>query len=463
MMRSLRSWAYSSFVLPRWEPHRYRGMRSGMLRYDRLSHSDRTELMGQSQARLNEIFVHAYDTVPFYRERFAAAGYRRGDNVDAAGLRQIPMLTRRDMLDHRDELWSRAYQREQLLSTSSGGTTSVPVTFYRDPESQLEKTGLQWHLNGISGYKPGDATFFLWGAVFDYAANPSWRWSMFERHVLRTIYAPTSRMDDQSFAEHLVRFNDLKPRVLYGYSNPIAEFCNYLQRVNAKFHRPKTVICTAEMLGEEQRKYIESVMGCKVFIHYGSRELGMTCAECENQRMHYVPTATHFEMVPVADAEENVCELVCTDLVNLGMPLIRYRINDCVVPDPGSCNCGLSYPLLGQIIGRAGDMVYMPDGKKLSSIAMSNLAIKVLRDSPGMTEVQFIQNELGTMTLRFVASPHFSNDYLVVLESKLREYCHPDLRWNFERVSELPRERSGKMRTTICNLPRKHAEAGVAR
>ncbi len=463
MMRDLRSWTYASFVLPRWEPHRHKGLYPRMRHYDKLSRCGEAELQAQSQARLNELFLHAFDTVPFYRDRLTAAGYRRGDYVDAEGLRQVPLLTRRDLLDHREELWSRSYTKEELLPTTSGGTTSVPVMFYRDAASQLEKTALQWHLNGISDFKPGDAAFFLWGAHFDYAANPSWRWQMFERHVMRTVYAQTSRMDDKIFAEHLARYNDLKPHVVYGYSNPIAEFCNYLERVNAKFHRPKTVICTAEMLAPEQRKYIESILGCKVFIHYGSRELGMTSSECGKQRMHYVPTATHFEMLPVADAEEGVCELICTDLINRGMPLIRYKINDCVMVDKGSCDCGLSYPLLGQIIGRAGDMVYMPDGRKVSSIAMSNLAIRVMKDSPGMTDVQFIQTELGGMTLRFVASPQFSNEYLVALEPKLREYCHPGLRWSFERVSEIPRERSGKMRTTICNLPRKQVEAETAR
>ncbi len=444
------------------EPHRNRGMVGQKRRYDELSHSNAADLEVRSQAKLNELFVHAYDTVPFYRSRLTAAGYRRGDHVDAEGLRQVPLLTRRDLLDHREELWSRAYKQEELLPTSSGGTTSVPVTFYRDPASQLEKTALQWHLNEISDYKPGDAAFFLWGAQFDYAANPSWRWKMFERYVMRTIYAHTSRLDDAMFAQHLVRWNDLKPHVLYGYSNPLVEFCDYLQRVKAKFHRPKTVICTAETLTPEQRAAIESTMGCKVFIHYGSRELGMTAAECPSQRMHYVPTATHFEMVPVEDAEEGVCELVCTDLINRGMPLIRYKINDCVIPHTGSCDCGLSYPLLGHVIGRVGDMLYMPDGTKISSIAMSNMAIKVMRDSPGISEVQFIQNELGSLTLRFVASPQFSNEYLYTLEARLREYCHRDLRWNFERVSEIPRERSGKMRTTICNLPRKRVEAGAA-
>ena len=107
MMRALRSWVYSSFVLPRWEPDRYRGMGRGMRRYDKLSHCGQAELMTQGQAKLNEIFVHAYDTVPFYRERFAKAGYRRGDNVDSSGIRQIPILTPPDILAHRRDLWSR--------------------------------------------------------------------------------------------------------------------------------------------------------------------------------------------------------------------------------------------------------------------------------------------------------------------------------------------------------------------
>jgi phenylacetate-CoA ligase len=367
------------------------------------------------------------------------------------------------LLNHQDELWSRAYKKEELQVSATGGTTSVPVTFYRNPAALIEKTALQWHLNGFANYHPGDSIFYLWGAQVDYAVNPSWRWRMYERHFLRSSWAQTSRLDDNVFAEHVQRLNQIKPHIVYAYTTPLVDFCDYLARVQPKFHRPKTVICTAEILAPEQRELIENVMGCEVFMHYGSRELGMTGSECCNHRMHTVPTALYIENIPLEDAEHGVCEIVTTDLINRGMPFIRYKINDCVIPDKTPCNCGLGYPLMGYVIGRVGDMLIMPDGTKLPGISMSSISIRVMKDWPGISDIQFIQNELGCVTMRYVAAPSFTEEHLTWLLPRLREYFHPEIRWSFERVSEIPRERSGKTRFTICNLPRHLVEAGAAR
>jgi phenylacetate-CoA ligase len=284
---------------------------------------------------------------------------------------------------------------------------------------------------------------------------------MYERHFLRCAWAQTSCMNDQLFAEHVVRMNQLKPRVVYGYSNPVVEFCAYLRRVQVKFHRPKSIICTAEILAPEHRELIEEVMGCPVYMHYGSRELGMTGSECRLHQMHTVPTALFLETIPVDDGEDGVCEIVATDLLNRGMPLIRYKINDCVIPAKTQCNCGLGYPLMGEVIGRIGDMLIMPDGSKMGTAAMSSLSVRVMKDWPGITDMQFIQSEYGAIAMRYVASPGFEPDHLTGLMPRLREYFHPEIRWSFERVAEIPRERSGKIRFTICNLPRQQARVGA--
>jgi phenylacetate-CoA ligase len=462
-MGALRSWAYSSVLLPVFERERHAGLHRRLREYDRLSRRRTEELNALGDARLNDLILHAFDTVPFYRDRLTSAGYRRGDRVDASAMKQIPVLTRQDMLNHQDELWSRAYKKEELQVSATGGTTSVPVTFYRNPAALIEKTALQWHLNGFANYHPGDSIFYLWGAQVDYAVNPSWRWRMYERHFLRSSWAQTSRLDDNVFAEHVQRLNQIKPHIVYAYTTPLVDFCDYLARVQPKFHRPKTVICTAEILAPEQRELIENVMGCEVFMHYGSRELGMTGSECCNHRMHTVPTALYIENIPLEDAEHGVCEIVTTDLINRGMPFIRYKINDCVIPDKTPCNCGLGYPLMGYVIGRVGDMLIMPDGTKLPGISMSSISIRVMKDWPGISDIQFIQNELGCVTMRYVAAPSFTEEHLTRLLPRLREYFHPEIRWSFERVSEIPRERSGKTRFTICNLPRHLVEAGAAR
>ena len=65
----------------------------------------------------------------------------------------------------------------------------------------------------------------------------------------------------------------------------------------------------------------------------------MVGAECEmHQGMHLNPSAVFVEFMPLQGAEEEgLHEILVTDLLNYGMPLIRYRINDCAILAPNPC------------------------------------------------------------------------------------------------------------------------------
>jgi phenylacetate-coenzyme A ligase PaaK-like adenylate-forming protein len=92
-MGALRSWAYSSVLLPVFERERHAGLHRRLREYDRLSRRRTEELNALGDARLNDLILHAFDTVPFYRDRLTTAGSRRGDRVDASAMKQIPVLT----------------------------------------------------------------------------------------------------------------------------------------------------------------------------------------------------------------------------------------------------------------------------------------------------------------------------------------------------------------------------------
>ena len=57
----------------------------------------------------------------------------------------------------------------------------------------------------------------------------------------------------------------------------------------------------------------------------------------------------------------NVGRVVITVLHNLAMPLIRYEIGD-YAAFGGECTCGRGLPVLERIVGRARNMLRLPDG-----------------------------------------------------------------------------------------------------
>ncbi|PYX91931.1 MAG: hypothetical protein DMG67_08515, partial [Acidobacteria bacterium] len=226
----------------------------------------------------------------------------------------------------------------------------------------------------------------------------------------------------------------------------------FLRDTGKPFHRPASVICTAEPLSTDQRRLIEQTLGCPAFEMYGSREFGMIAADCEHGNLHLNPAAAHVEFVPVPGAEvDGLCELVVTDLLNDGMPLIRYRINDCAIPAEPGCACGRGYAVLGKVSGRTADNFVLPDGNIVPGISLQNRVIKVC---PGIKKIQIVQETPAQFMIRYVPGATFAAEDLKSLDTKLSEYFGQSVRWKFESVADIQREASGKTRFCISHVSR---------
>jgi len=59
------------------------------------------------------------------------------------------------------------------------------------------------------------------------------------------------------------------------------------------------------------------------------------------------------------------------------MPLIRYRINDCVIPGAVTCACGRGLPLIGRIEGRTTEIFRLASGDVVPGVALTNRVLKV--------------------------------------------------------------------------------------
>jgi phenylacetate-CoA ligase len=420
----------------------------GYARQEKLPLSENRSTQWASLARLLQ---YAYEFSPFYRRRFEAAGMRPGQILGQADFAKFPALTRDDIREHLPEIRSQCYRQDELTTAATGGTTDTPVPIERSPDSVREKVAIQWQFNGWAGYRPGDKVFYLWGARQDYVENPSWRWRLYDRYLMRRVWAPTSLFNEAVLESYRQMMNDFRPRIVYAYPTPLALFCDYLKSCGRPYHHPVSAICTAEPLLASQRQVIEEVLGCPLFEHYGSREFGMIAAECEHHRgLHLNTAAAYVECVPAQGADvEGVQEILVTDLLNYGMPLIRYRINDCVLPASEPCSCGRGLPLIGRIEGRTTDVFRLANGDVVPGVALTNRVLKVC---PALKKTQVIQETLKDFRVRYVPGPGFDSSQLEVLKSKLMTFFPQQVNFTFEQVTDIERERSGKTRFCISRV-----------
>lgn len=440
--------AYLGVIHPVLSGLNYRGIGNRLRDLRRMERMSPAQIRDQQWQGISRLLQLAFESTPFYRQRLNELNVTPADIRSFDDFQKLPVLTREDIRQNQDGLWSRRYSRDSLLSAATGGTTDTPIPLLRSQDCLRARTAVQTYLDGWAGMWPGDKIFRLWGAQQDFAQNPSWRWRVFDRFILRQVWAPTSLLNPETLDRYRQLLNEFRPTVIYAYPTPLAIFCEHLAGCGKPYHRPKTAICTAEPLQEHQRDLIEGTLGCKVFEHYGSRDFGMVGGECEaHAGMHLHPAAVYVECLRIPGAEEDgLHEVFITDLLNDGMPMIRYRINDCVIAASAPCPCGRPFPLIKKIIGRTTDNFYMANGDVVPGVALTNRVIQVC---PGLKKMQVIQKTERDFLIRYVPGDGFAESDLQFLRSKLRSFLPYPIQWTFEQVPEIARERSGKTRFCI--------------
>ena len=143
---------------------------------------------------------------------------------------------------------------------------------------------------------------------------------------------------------------------------------------------PQFLQCSGEVVFPEHRQAIEQAFGRPLFNVYSSSEhliMGMSRGGGEDMIL--------FEENFVF--EQNEDHSLVTNLYNYTLPLIRYRMNDRLIPAEKPESDRHPYRRIKEIVGRAegGDLVFRtPDGReeRITSFAFGSLLLEKRRAHP---------------------------------------------------------------------------------
>jgi len=144
-------------------------------------------------------------------------------------------------------------------------------------------------------------------------------------------------------------------------------------------------------------------------------------------------------------------EVVVTDLNNLCMPFIRYRIGDLAVAiDPAlPCPCGRGLPRLGRIEGRVQSLVLGSGGR----VVPGSLFLHLFKDYDYVIRhFQVVQEQVGAIRLLVVKAARFDAGLFDQVLEVLRRYLG-DTRIEVEFVDAIPMVRTGKRQVVVSRLP----------
>jgi phenylacetate-CoA ligase len=403
------------------------------------------ELRRSAFGKLQVLLDHAYKECPFYRRLWDAARVAPGDVRSLDDLSAVPILEKRHIQQYRDDMVARNWPREDLVQDRTGGSTGTPISFTYSRDRKCSRAAAAWRHNRWAGFDVGDRSAVLWGAARDIPQNTlkkRLRNLLIDRQIaLNTGYITESKL--QSYHTELKRF---RPKVIVAYANSIALLARYLKSRHIPAYRPQSIITTAEVLEPAARVLVEEVFGCRVFNRYGCREVSVIASECEEHSgLHVMAEGLYLEVVhgnrPALPGEFGA--VLVTDLLNLAMPLIRYRIGDMAVLEDRACACGRGLPRLRTVEGRVTDFLVGADGRLVSGAV---LTVTVVAKRPTLGQVQLWQDTPGRVLYKICVPDGRSASPadLEFLDTETKCYLGPDTIVEHQFVDELPSESSGK-------------------
>lgn len=407
------------------------------------------KLREQQWDRVREIVAYATSHCPYYETRLAELGVP-AKLKDWDDFRRIPVLTKQDIRENGPRLLSKEFAREDLVESRTGGSTGKALTLYCDKQCQELRNAAAMRSDQWAGWDIGMKVAAVWG-------NPPAANTLKKklRNLLldRFMYLDTMQIDETSVMRFVQEWYREEPKVLFGHSHSLFILATFLRKLDIHDLRPQGIISTSMMLLDPERRIIEEIFRCKVTNRYGCEEVSLIACECERRDGlhvnldHVVVEFLRDDCTQAAPGEE--ANIVVTELINRGMPLIRYRVEDMGVSSAMNCACGRGLPLMEKVVGRRADFLKRLDG---SLVAGVSLVERTLTAIAGIEQMQLVQNQIDEVEVKLVTDDLWGKNVEAALLRELRSVFGNEVKISITQVAKLDQTGAGKYRFAICNI-----------
>ena len=322
-----------------------------------IERASRDELQQLQLERLTWSVRHAFDRVPAYRDKCAAAGAHPDDLRTLADLARFPFTTKQDLRSGYP-FGSFAVPRERVVRVhASSGTTGKPtVVGYTARDIEMWSSLMARSLRA-AGVRRGDIVHVAYG----YGLFTGGLGAHYGAEKLGCTVVPMSGGQTEKQVQLIV---DFQPDVIMVTPSYMLNICEEFVRqgLDPRASSLRIGIFGAEPWTEAMRSDIEQRVGLDAVDLYGLSEVigpGVAC-ECIEAKDGAVIWEDHFypEIVdPESGAvlpDGEIGELVFTSLTKEALPIIRYRTRDRTKLLPPTAR---SMRRMARVMGRTDDML----------------------------------------------------------------------------------------------------------
>jgi len=408
--------------------------------------------------KLNDIILHAYNTVPYYKRVFDNMLIDPNRIKSINDLKIIPTLTKEQIQKSPKSLLSNNFNKNELLYELTSGSTGTPMTIYKTIQDNIKMGFYLWLIRkfiyGIST-KDRYCKFHITQRSSKSSDVGAIEISYINDNVLSLSLL---HLKNNHLFEYYQKINEFKPAWIFGPPSTIFLLANFIESNRLRLvNSIKYIELTGEYLFDEYRKKIQKVFKCQVANHYGCRETYGIALECKEGNLHCLSKNVIVEILNEGQQLQYGVEgeIHITSLSNRAMPFIRYSIGDIRTLENGSnCSCGNNNPIIKVSAGRTTDYVICTDGSKIHSAIFAYLIIK-LNNERGFLVFQFQikqikYNEFIAKINMGESTDHRQKKFVEDFIDEIKKLGLNDCIWNWIFVNNiLPDKRTSKLKYFI--------------
>jgi len=388
--------------------------------------------------KLNRLLLTVFDSSIFYMKIY------KNLNLSFINLEQfrsqIPLIDKKSVIENSNNFKTKNFSNRNMHATS--GSTGEPLVTYISGKSEAYREACRMRFRSWWGIKENDKNVYIGRSYSSSDVSLSSR----VKKQLRARYdIDIFTLNNNTIIKYFNKIESFKPAFIRGYKSGVLEFSELMEKNNLRFKcfDLKVVIVTAEKLYEEERKYIEKILGCKVANEYGAVEAGLFAYECPNGSMHI-----NEEAVYMFTNGEN--EAIVTEFFNDSVPLINYKNEDIILISDNYCSCGRTSRIISDVKGRVSGYIKKSNGSRINQLILPIIFRKFYEDKYKNTIRKYKVIQKGkTFTVKIVPLEDFNQECEDYVRKRMYEEIGDDIVVKFDIVDIIERDKSGKF--TIFN------------